>query len=135
MWGGSKGQSKIHWVSWNKIIANKTAGGLGVGSIKAFNTALIIKWWWRFRSEPESIWAKAISSMHNLTGKPDHIFSLKTLTGVWNNIACSQKDLDKCRITLGKVLKNQSMRWGSGLEMSSYNHRRLSGQYFEEKIG
>lgn len=116
LWGGSEGNSKIHWVSWNKIIANKSDGGLGVGSIKAFNTALIVKWWWRFRSEPESIWAKAISSIHNLQGKPDHILSLKTLPRVWNNIACSKKDLDKCGITINMVMEKQSTNEGDDLK-------------------
>ena len=83
--------AKIHWVSWDKIIASKESGGLGVGSLNAFNAALIVKWWWRFRKDPGSISAKAITSMHKLHGKPDHIFSLTTLARVWNNIARSQK--------------------------------------------
>ena len=46
--------------------------------------------------------------MHKLVGKPDHVFSLKTLHGVWNNIACSQKDLDKPGITTEMVLEKQT---------------------------
>lgn len=102
--------AKIHWVSWDKIIASKESGGLGVGSLNAFNAALIVKWWWRFRKDPGSIWAKLITSMHKLQGKPDHVFSLKTLVGVWNNIACSQKELNKLVISVDMVLEKNPLR-------------------------
>lgn len=82
LWGGSVDHAKIHWVSWDKVIASKETGELGVGSLNVFNTTLIVKWWWRFRKDPGSIWAKLITSMHKLQGKPDHVFSLKTLAKV-----------------------------------------------------
>nr|KAJ0222789.1 hypothetical protein LSAT_V11C200061880 [Lactuca sativa] len=83
LWGGS-------------VIASKETGGLGVGSLNAFNTALIVKWWWRFRKDPGSIWAKAITSMHKLQ--------------VWNNIACSQKELNKLGISVDMVLEKNPLR-------------------------
>nr|GEX41123.1 hypothetical protein [Tanacetum cinerariifolium] len=35
--GVSWGEKKIAWVSWNKCLANKKSGGLGIGSIYALN--------------------------------------------------------------------------------------------------
>lgn len=46
LWGVEYVKRKIHWVSWHKIVASKTNGGLGVGSIRALNIILIVKWWW-----------------------------------------------------------------------------------------
>lgn len=41
LWGGHEEKNKIKWVSWEKIIAPKELGGLGVGSIRALTVALI----------------------------------------------------------------------------------------------
>lgn len=46
LWGGNEEKQKIHWVSWEKVIASKELWGLGVGSIRALNVALLVKWWW-----------------------------------------------------------------------------------------
>lgn len=105
LWGGSEGRKKIHWVFWNKIIVDKAKGGLGVGSIKSLNISLLVKWWWRLRSEPFSLWAKVITSIHKCHDKDDDCYSLKTLTEVWNNITCIKHDLDKAGIPHEKSLK------------------------------
>ncbi|KAL4562127.1 hypothetical protein LXL04_034321 [Taraxacum kok-saghyz] len=74
LWGGSAEKNKIHWVSWDKVIALKDLGGLGVDSIRALNIALLIKWRWRLKTKPNSLWAKVI-------------------VGAWNNIAGVKKDI------------------------------------------
>lgn len=50
LWGGDDSKRKIHWVSWSKVVASKKDGGLGVGSLKAHNLALLAKWWWRLKA-------------------------------------------------------------------------------------
>lgn len=42
LWGGNDEKKKIHWVSWDKVIASKEVGGLGVRSIRALNIRLIV---------------------------------------------------------------------------------------------
>nr|KAJ0192840.1 hypothetical protein LSAT_V11C800454510 [Lactuca sativa] len=37
LWGGTYEKMNIHWVSWEKVVAPKDKGGLGVGSIYALN--------------------------------------------------------------------------------------------------
>lgn len=54
LWGGIGGKAKIHWVDWSKIVAEKKDGGLGVGTLKAQNIALLTKWWWRLINDKES---------------------------------------------------------------------------------
>lgn len=41
LWGGKDSRSKIHWVSWSKIIASKKDGRLCVETFKAQNLALL----------------------------------------------------------------------------------------------
>ncbi|GJS34382.1 RNA-directed DNA polymerase, eukaryota [Tanacetum coccineum] len=49
-------ERKIAWVSWDKVLASKKKGGLGVSSFHALNRALLLKWVWRFLSQDGSLW-------------------------------------------------------------------------------
>ena len=43
-WGGDADRRKLAWVKWDTVMASLDKGGLGVGSLKAFNLALVTKW-------------------------------------------------------------------------------------------
>lgn len=43
-WGAYLGKRRTHKVSWDRVLASKKEGGLGVGSLFAYNKALIFKW-------------------------------------------------------------------------------------------
>ncbi|GJW98630.1 RNA-directed DNA polymerase, eukaryota [Tanacetum coccineum] len=45
--GVDKDERKISIIGWNKILASKKKGGLGVSSFFALNRALLLKWIWR----------------------------------------------------------------------------------------
>ncbi|GJS40564.1 RNA-directed DNA polymerase, eukaryota [Tanacetum coccineum] len=47
---GSLGSSKLAWVKWLTVLASLGKGGLGIGSLKSFNLAILQKWRWRFFS-------------------------------------------------------------------------------------
>ncbi|XP_023729370.1 uncharacterized protein LOC111877058 [Lactuca sativa] len=100
LWGGSEEQTKIHWVTWEKVIADKKLGGLGVGSLKALNTSLIVKWFWRLRVEQRALWAKVIK-------------------GTWKNITGAKKDLEKKGVSIDQVIKKNvqphGVTWSCGL--------------------
>jgi len=65
VWGGSRTSSAINWVAWERIMAPKSVGGLGLG-IRALNLALLCKWWWRLKKDQSSIWARTIHGIHNI---------------------------------------------------------------------
>nr|GEU78381.1 hypothetical protein [Tanacetum cinerariifolium] len=46
LWGGDQNLKKMSWIKWENILASFEKGGLGVGSLKAFNLALLQKWCW-----------------------------------------------------------------------------------------
>lgn len=78
MGGGSIDRKKINWVSWEKVTAPREADGLGLGSLKALNLSLIVKWLWRLKTDGSSLWSKVIKGIHNLYNKPaDHISKKK----------------------------------------------------------
>ena len=43
IWGGVEDKAKINWVSWNQVVAPKSDGGLGIGSLSALNISLTVK--------------------------------------------------------------------------------------------
>ncbi|GJV80075.1 RNA-directed DNA polymerase, eukaryota [Tanacetum coccineum] len=59
---------KISWIGWDKILASKKNGGLGVSSLYATNRALLFKWIWRFFSQDSSWWSRFIQAMHGNHG-------------------------------------------------------------------
>nr|GEW81734.1 RNA-directed DNA polymerase, eukaryota [Tanacetum cinerariifolium] len=53
--GADPAKRKITWVSWDKVLASKKNGGLGLSSFHALNRALLLKWVWRFLSQDGSL--------------------------------------------------------------------------------
>nr|GFA17279.1 RNA-directed DNA polymerase, eukaryota [Tanacetum cinerariifolium] len=56
--GADQSDHKITWVAWDKVLASKKKGGLGVSSFFALNRALLLKWVWRFVSQDGSLWCE-----------------------------------------------------------------------------
>ncbi|XP_028099608.1 uncharacterized protein LOC114299137 [Camellia sinensis] len=56
LWGGPDLKRKIHLVKWSEITKSIKQGSLGVRRIRDVNVCLLPKWWWRFASEPVSLW-------------------------------------------------------------------------------
>lgn len=43
-WDEEDNERKLHWVKWNVVLASSKKGGLDIGSLEAFNMALLFKW-------------------------------------------------------------------------------------------
>nr|GEX50478.1 RNA-directed DNA polymerase, eukaryota [Tanacetum cinerariifolium] len=56
--------NKITWAAWNKVLASKENGGLGMSSYHALNRALLFKWVWRFISQDGSLWFCVIKALY-----------------------------------------------------------------------
>nr|GEV68624.1 hypothetical protein [Tanacetum cinerariifolium] len=61
---GDSSKTKITWVAWNKTLASKKNGSLGVSSFHALNRAFLLKWVWRFLSRDGSLWSQVIGAIH-----------------------------------------------------------------------
>lgn len=81
---------KIPWIAWKKVLSPSKYGGLGVGSLAASNRAMLAKWWWGFRIEPEALRCKVIKSIHgdngSLQGNP------ATSSGPWYQVSKLQEN-------------------------------------------
>ncbi|GJW21128.1 nuclear pore complex protein NUP93A [Tanacetum coccineum] len=62
--GVDKNERKISLIGWQKILASKKKGGLGVSSLFALNRALLFKWIWRFMSHGTSLWSRVIKALY-----------------------------------------------------------------------
>ncbi|GJW13637.1 RNA-directed DNA polymerase, eukaryota [Tanacetum coccineum] len=62
--GIGQGETKFTWIAWNKVLASKERGGLGVSSFFALNRALLLKWVWRFVSQDGSLWSRVIRALY-----------------------------------------------------------------------
>ncbi|GJT46135.1 hypothetical protein Tco_0954850 [Tanacetum coccineum] len=67
-WGGNKDKNKMAWVKWPIILNSFDKGGLNIGSLKAFNLALLQKWRWRLLSSPNALWVQVIKAYHGQEG-------------------------------------------------------------------
>ncbi|XP_071740386.1 uncharacterized protein [Rutidosis leptorrhynchoides] len=67
-WGGSGSNSKMSWVKWDTILLPHEEGGLNIMSLKSKKLALLCKWWWRFKTETNTLWITVIRSIYGSNG-------------------------------------------------------------------
>ena len=82
--GVAADDKKMAWVSWDKVCSDKEFGGLGVGTFFALNRALLFKWSWRFRSNPEALWVSVVKAIHGRHAAMD---------GAWNYSGSIWRDI------------------------------------------
>ncbi|GJY78973.1 RNA-directed DNA polymerase, eukaryota [Tanacetum coccineum] len=75
--GADTADKKITWVAWDKVLASKKNGGLGVSSYFALNRALLLKWIWRFVSQDDSLWFQVMQAIYgpNIDSHSVHLAS------------------------------------------------------------
>ncbi|GKA87761.1 putative RNA-directed DNA polymerase, eukaryota, reverse transcriptase zinc-binding domain protein [Tanacetum coccineum] len=64
-------ENKMSWVKWERCLASKKNGGLGIGSIYGLNIGLLFKWIWRFLTRPSDLWARVIGNIYGYIGDID----------------------------------------------------------------
>ncbi|GKD82792.1 hypothetical protein Tco_1349631 [Tanacetum coccineum] len=63
-WDSSGDSKKLAWVKWSNILASLNKGGLGVGSLKAFNMSLLLKCKWSLFCNPNDLWVHVVKAIH-----------------------------------------------------------------------
>lgn len=117
-WGGTDEKRRINWVAWNQVLAELNGGGLGIGSLKALNNALLCKWWWRILSEKSSLWGDVVSAIHGKFGGIGEKVSKGKYSGMWNNILKVNSELGKYNIVFSSLFQydqneavNENEKW------------------------
>lgn len=42
----------------------KKWGGMGVAQMETRNEALVLRWWWKLHTEPQSLWSVFVARIH-----------------------------------------------------------------------
>nr|GEW57816.1 RNA-directed DNA polymerase, eukaryota, reverse transcriptase zinc-binding domain protein [Tanacetum cinerariifolium] len=79
-----KDSKKLILIKWEKALASFGKEGLGFGSLKSFNLALLQKWRWRLISNPNLLWVQVIKAIHREEVGLSH-FACKS-KGLWAKI-------------------------------------------------
>ena len=78
----------MHWVRWDRVLAAKDEGCLGVGSLYSFNRAMMLRWWWRFYHGPNLLWIRVIKSFYGPDGGCSSLATRRGGTCPWNGVIC-----------------------------------------------
>ncbi|XP_021995252.1 uncharacterized protein LOC110892394 [Helianthus annuus] len=105
LWGLTPEKGKTVLVAWDNVMTPKDLGGVGVGSLKDANLAMLAKWWWRFKTDPDSLWRKVIWGIHNSERSWNPIPRKMTIAGPWKQIFKVSKDMEKYGIVLSECFR------------------------------
>ncbi|KAM1113445.1 hypothetical protein ACFX2B_045563 [Malus domestica] len=56
-WRGNEQRKGVNWISWDRLMKQKRAGGLGFRDIQCFNLAFLAKIGWHLTQNPMSLLA------------------------------------------------------------------------------
>ncbi|GJX31581.1 RNA-directed DNA polymerase, eukaryota, reverse transcriptase zinc-binding domain protein [Tanacetum coccineum] len=112
--GHEVGSRKASWIKWNKVLADKCNGGLGVSSLFALNRGLLTKWMWRFYNHNTSLWSNVIKAIHGEDGNVDLVRN-PGMRSCWTSIVKEIKALELQGVS---VLDNMHLKLGDGATAS-----------------
>ncbi|XP_022030513.1 uncharacterized protein LOC110931426 [Helianthus annuus] len=120
-WGGSEEKARMNWMAWDKTIAPVEYGGLGFGSLRDANIAMLAKWWWRFKTKKSGLWRRVIWAIHHNSRGWKDIPIKVSMARPWKSIASVRNILLAADIDLNTasnaVLADDKWLWkfdGSG---------------------
>ncbi|KAJ0568314.1 putative RNA-directed DNA polymerase [Helianthus annuus] len=103
-WSGSDENSYTSWMAWEKVIAPIEYGGLGFGSLRDANLAMLSKWWWRFKTDKDGLWRRVIWSVHHSERSWSPIPARISVPGPWKQIVSVQTPLNSVGISLPDLI-------------------------------
>ncbi|XP_021980702.1 uncharacterized protein LOC110876851 [Helianthus annuus] len=90
----------MNWVAWDKTIGPVEYGGLGFGSLRDANLAMLAKWWWRFKTEKNGLWRRIVWAVHHRSREWNDIPVKVSLPGPWKSIHSVRQSLLYANIDL-----------------------------------
>ncbi|GJW98631.1 RNA-directed DNA polymerase, eukaryota [Tanacetum coccineum] len=132
--GIDKDEKKMSMIGWNKILASKKKGGLGVSSFFALNRALLLKWIWRFLSHGSSLWSRFIKAMYGDRGSLDNS-GLVPRHSLWNSIIREFDNLSlKCINLLKRMKKKVAVKFNDTSLIDSFRRPPRGGIEEEQPL-
>ena len=78
-------------VSWEVITRSKNLDGLGIRRSTDMNICLLLKWWWRFGVEHQTLWKDVICSKYGMGGGNwlPYMAGNFRASKIWSDIICA----------------------------------------------
>nr|GEU99330.1 G-type lectin S-receptor-like serine/threonine-protein kinase LECRK1 [Tanacetum cinerariifolium] len=125
--GADPSNKKITWAAWNKVLAAKKNGGLGVSSFHVLNRALLLKWVWRFVSQDRSLWYRVIQAIH----EPSIESHASQVSSNWCSIL---RELEVLKSKGFNFLSYYFKRIGDGCQTRFWQDRWLAGMVLKDSF-
>ncbi|XP_021995963.1 uncharacterized protein LOC110893153 [Helianthus annuus] len=93
----------MNWVAWDRTIAPEEYGGLGFGSLRDANLAMLAKWWWRFKTEKDGLWRRVVWAIHHNSRGWKDIPTKVSIPGPWKSITSIRSILLQAGLDLEKA--------------------------------
>ncbi|XP_021975210.1 uncharacterized protein LOC110870332 [Helianthus annuus] len=106
-WGGSDENSHMSWMAWEKVTAPLEYGGLGFGSLRDANLAMLSKWWWGFKLDKDHLWRKVIWAIHHNNRSWAPILAKMSIPGPWKQIIRINTHLNQIGINFVDAIRCQ----------------------------
>ena len=109
-------------MSWDKVTHPRKEGGLGLKKVRVMNECLLIKWWWRYGREGNSLWRRVIRAKYGI-GPVSFLPNVEVLSKasrVWADILLIGS---RCSNLLGFFKDNLEVKVGNGSDISFWNDK------------
>jgi hypothetical protein len=113
-WGQKDKESKIAWMSWEKLGRSKEKGGLGYRDLESFNLALLAKQGWRLLQFPDTLMATVLRQKYYPTETFLNSQLGRNPSYAWRSIWNSKTLLNEgliWRVGNGKSIRIWGDRW------------------------
>ncbi|XP_071923241.1 uncharacterized protein [Coffea arabica] len=94
-WGDADGKKKLHWISWKKLTAKRSNGGMGFKDLKLFNKALLAKQIWKIITQPNLLVSRVLKEKYY---PKQSLFNGKVpqnASWIWQSLAGVRKELQE----------------------------------------
>lgn len=78
-----------------------------VRDLKDFNISLLAKWWWKLKTDGNSLWSKVIRSIHSVTDFDDRKLAKNFYKGTWKNITEIEENFLEAGISLRDLFRRK----------------------------
>ncbi|KAJ0445231.1 putative RNA-directed DNA polymerase [Helianthus annuus] len=107
LWGASPENAKLKWVAWKNVITPKDYGGMGFGSLREANLAMMAKWWWRFKVDRSGLWRRVVWGIHRNSRTWSFVPIKLSISGPWKQLARVYLDLNEVGVDLVHMFRGK----------------------------
>ena len=117
------------------LFSSKEQGGLGIGSLKALNMALLAKWWWKIKIDNCSLWAATIKSIHGFYRRSPRDTLLSKKGGSWGSIISINKQIQVHDINLHTLFSlSDNGLWSWSLDQTGFSTVASFRHFLDSKL-